>query len=403
MASNSVQAKGNLDLDPDLSVDQCCLRECLNKTSKLLKPGDARVNVRAFEATSKGSKAVNWKEGGVAFFHWPCWAELVRATKDTTSAITLSDTERSMILDAKKTAEFHDSDADICLEAEKIAHILQHARYCIGFTGAGISTAAGIGDFRGINGKWTEREKVKNYGTKGASKFKSAARVDTLRPTYTHEALLKLQEMGLLKFLISQNTDGLHRLSGIPADKLSELHGNTFVEKCETCDARFERPFPCRRGNGAFEIKCKRCKINHRTGRRCSKKGCNGYLMNTIINFGDYLEGNVLSRAIDEASLSDAVLVLGSTLRVTPANNLITMGDRPMKLIICNRQTTPHDEDCKVEGPHGHALGSRVFGDCDVLMKSVMACVLKPDELRVWEDGRQARMKQYGQKRSAPR
>ena len=49
MASNSVQAKGNLDLDPDLSVDQCCLRECLNKTSKLLKPGDARVNVRAFE------------------------------------------------------------------------------------------------------------------------------------------------------------------------------------------------------------------------------------------------------------------------------------------------------------------------------------------------------------------
>ena len=60
----------------------------------------------------------------------------------------------------------------------------------------------------------------------------------SLRPTYTHEAICKLVEMGILKFVISQNVDGIHRLSGVPRDKISELHGNTFHEKCEECDAR---------------------------------------------------------------------------------------------------------------------------------------------------------------------
>ena len=57
-------------------------------------------------------------------------------------------------------------------------------------------------------------------------------------PTYTHEAICKLIDMGIMKYLISQNTDGLHRLSGIPAEKISELHGNGFEEKCEKCKTR---------------------------------------------------------------------------------------------------------------------------------------------------------------------
>ncbi|RUS90698.1 hypothetical protein EGW08_001502 [Elysia chlorotica] len=388
-----------------LVTDKCCLQQCVNKTSKFLQPGDARVNVRAFESKSKGAKsmAVDWREGGVASFHWPCWAELNRATKNPTPAITLSDVERSMILDAMKTAEFHDSDADISAMAKKIADTLKHSIHCIAFTGAGISTAAGIGDFRGIHGKWTERDKVKNYGAKGASKSKKegGTPVQNLRPTYTHEALAKLQEMGLVKFLISQNTDGLHRLSGIPADKLAELHGNTFVEKCEKCETRFERSFPCRRGIGAFEKKCDKCRINHRTGRRCSEKGCDGYMINTIINFGDYLESDVLSRATAEARLTDAVLVLGSTLRVSPANDLVAMSDGPSRLMICNRQTTPYDAVCKLIGPDDEPMGYRLFGDCDILMRNVMRFVLSPEELCVWEDGRQARMAEYAMKRTA--
>jgi mono-ADP-ribosyltransferase sirtuin 6 len=61
---------------------------------------------------------------------------------------------------------------------------------------------------------------------------------EDLRPTYTHEAIVKLMELDFIKYVISQNGDGLHLLSGVPQDKISELHGNAFLEKCEVCSER---------------------------------------------------------------------------------------------------------------------------------------------------------------------
>jgi mono-ADP-ribosyltransferase sirtuin 6 len=60
-------------------------------------------------------------------------------------------------------------------------------------------------------------------------------------------------------------------------------------------------------------------------------------MMNTIINFGDYLEGPVLQAAEEHATEADLVLCLGTTLRVTPASDLVAMGKKPNRLIICNR------------------------------------------------------------------
>ena len=100
--------------------------------------------------------------------------------------------------------------------------------------------------------------------------------------------------MGLLKHIISQNGDGLHRLSGIPAENLSELHGNVFIEKCEKCGTRFERPFYVLDDHaslyyeelddfGSTTLKkprhakqCELCGLCHRTGRKCTKKKVNG-------------------------------------------------------------------------------------------------------------------------------
>ncbi|GFR75866.1 NAD-dependent deacetylase sirtuin-6 [Elysia marginata] len=390
MAARSPQARDNVE---------CCFKNC-ESTSKVLKPGDGRVDVRAFESKAKQAMVVKWKEGATATFHRSCWAELYKATQSSSSPISLSDVERSMILDANKTAEYHDSDAAISQAAENIVHILQQSSYCIAFTGAGISTAAGIGDYRGIHGKWTEKYKVKNYGAKGANKPAASKMNGDLQPTYSHEALVKLQDMGLLKFLISQNTDGLHMLSGIPADKMAELHGNSYVEKCEDCGKRYERSYPCRQINGSFQKRCPRCRLNHRTGRKCSEPSCNGFLMNTIINFGDFLESDVIDQARQAAVMSDAVLVLGSTLMVSPANVLVTMGKKPARLIICNRQITPYDGNCCEVDPDGQPLGSRVFGDCDNLMKKVMSLLLPPKELKTWEDGRRARLMEYGLKRT---
>jgi len=113
---------------------------------------------------------------------------------------------------------------------------------------------------------------------------------EKLRPTYTHEALSKLHNDGYLKFTVSQNGDGLHGLSGIPAGSLSELHGNVFIEYCEKCGKRFERDsyvmddessqyFEELEDHGKTTAKkrkhakkCHLCGLSHRTGRKCDVK-----------------------------------------------------------------------------------------------------------------------------------
>lgn len=81
-------------------------------------------------------------------------------------------------------------------------------------------------------------------------------------------------ELGYIKHIISQNTDSLHRLSGIARDKISELHGNSFLEKCEKCGVRYERPFAVRRvlAPKAPPKICVHCHFDHRTGRECERK-----------------------------------------------------------------------------------------------------------------------------------
>merc|ERR1719329_29731 len=109
----------------------------------------------------------------------------------------------------------------------KLAALVQDSRHFVVFTGAGISTSAGIPDFRGPDGKWTRK-------AEGLEPLKGVTCVEAY-PTPTHMALVELLNRNILKYLISQNCDGLHRRSGIPANSISELHGNGWVEICEEC------------------------------------------------------------------------------------------------------------------------------------------------------------------------
>ena len=85
----------------------------------------------------------------------------------------------------------------------------------------------GIPDFRGPKGVWTLEQQGK--------KVETQVTFEDTQPTLTHMALLALVEAGMVKHIISQNVDGLHLKSGLPREKLSELHGNMFMEKCEKC------------------------------------------------------------------------------------------------------------------------------------------------------------------------
>lgn len=243
--------------------------------------------------------------------------------------------------------EIRESLSTVTTKAEKLASLISQSKHFIAFTGAGISTSAGIPDFRGPDGNWTLRAQGKPRTT--------SANTLSAVPSASHMALVALQDRGLLKYLVSQNCDGLHRRSGIMPDRISELHGNSNREHCKDCGKDYIRDF---RAVGTYE----KGDDDHATGRKCAK--CGGTLYDTIINFGESLPERALSLARKHASKADLCLVLGSSLTVTPANEIPeTVGKRRnAQLAICNLQKTPIDGLAE----------NRVFSETDVLMNKVM-------------------------------
>ena len=371
---------------------------------------------------------VRWhKVSGEAQFHGSCWTGLEKESRARGCRTRgMSKEEKSLVREASETAEWHDSAVDLEREAARIARLLKQSSYCIAFTGAGISTSAGIGDYRGKDGKWTEmdralaqgREKVV-VGEDEEDTVDDGVAYEKLRPTYTHEALVKLMEMGLLKHVISQNGDGLHGLSGIPPENLSELHGNVFLEICEKCSHRYLRPYyvmddiasqhyedmdefgEATVAKPKYAKKCELCGLNHRTGRRCEQTGCGGFLKDSIINFRDNLEESILSTAEFHARKSDLCLCLGTTMQVTPACELVEMGQKPLRLVIVNRQKTPLDHIAHRSLPDYSSLGVRVDGNADRVMQAVMKHLMSEDNLLAWGGGRGKRMKKYDHLRTS--
>jgi NAD-dependent SIR2 family protein deacetylase len=201
------------------------------------------------------------------------------------------------------------------------------------FTGAGISTDSGIPDFRGPNGVWTRRDK-------GLPPPKPKVPYDKVQPNQNHYLVVELLEMGKLDYVISQNVDGLHARSGVPFDKLSELHGNRYFMKCLECNTKmtFEEIGwdKMRWGQG------------YRTDRE--KKGqpncprCGGRVISSIVNFGDSLPYDELEESYRRSQKADVFFVIGSSLVVTPAADMPGIAKQNgAKLIILNQGETPYD------------------------------------------------------------
>lgn len=105
-------------------------------------------------------------------------------------------------------AEHQEAPAAVDQKAQILADRIRKSKHLVVFTGAGVSTSAGIADFRGPEGAWTLMAQGREHDLRS---------IDTLQaiPTPTHMALVELQNRGILKYLVSQNCDGLHRRSGI--------------------------------------------------------------------------------------------------------------------------------------------------------------------------------------------
>lgn len=180
-------------------------------------------------------------------------------------------------------------------------------------------------------------ELAANKGKKALAGSKKAVKVSmaSAYPSKTHMAFVQLLEVGLMKYVVSQNVDGLHRRSGVHPDKIAELHGNTNIERCTDCGKDYLRDFRVRNAQKVHD---------HDTGRKCDDPSCNGKLKDTIINFGEGLPEEDLNNAFNHAECSDLCLAMGSSLRVTPAADIPkVVAENGGKLVIVNLQKTPLD------------------------------------------------------------
>ena len=220
------------------------------------------------------------------------------------------------------------------------------SRHLVVFTGAGISTESGLPDYRGPDGVWTRRDK-------GLPPRKMKMRWRDVDPNQGHLALVELQEMGLLKFLISQNVDNLHLKSGIHPDRIAEFHGNSALMKCLECGQRFlkdeiwdENTW----GKGYLtspEIP---------GAPRCD---CTGRIVSTVVNFGDPIPAEEYNRSTRHSGRADVFLVVGSSLQVTPASEMPFLAlKNGGKLIIVNKMKTPLDHEAHLRfiEPAGQVL-----------------------------------------------
>lgn len=197
-------------------------------------------------------------------------------------------------------------------------------------TGAGISTSSGIPDFRGPKGVWTLEKQGKFYT--GDTTFDSA------KPSYSHFALNILFKKQFIKFLVSQNVDGLHLRSGFPREFMAELHGNMFVLKCKNCGhIKILEKASQLIGQKNSGIKCENPK------RR--SPACRGVYYDTVLDWEHDLPENDYLKSYSNAKTSKINLVLGSSLQILPANKLPlvaksskTFGKNEAKFVIVNLQ-----------------------------------------------------------------
>jgi NAD-dependent deacetylase len=245
----------------------------------------------------------------------------------------------------------------------ELVALLKAARRIMVFTGAGVSTASGIPDFRGPNGVWTHRRPV-YYDEFLASE---AARVDywnykletweiysRARPNPVHHAIVALEGAGRIISVVTQNVDGLHRRAGTSPHLLVELHGTDRLIKCLQCEATSE---PGPHFEAFTETRCP---------PRCN---CGGLLKPATISFGQSLCAADLERAAHAAAHADLVLALGSTLSVFPAASFPLMAaEQGTPYIIVNDGETSHD---------GHACVTlRLHGDVTAIVPPAVEAAL---------------------------
>jgi NAD-dependent deacetylase len=241
---------------------------------------------------------------------------------------------------------------------DRAAELLVTSRYTIAMTGAGVSVESGIPPFRGPGGLWTKHGEPPMDGYQRFLADPTAYWVQRLtapseiveavaqaRPNAGHHALVELEQIGVLHYLITQNIDNLHRAAG--HHKVAEIHGNAQLLRCIGCSQRF--------ANEAIPLSL------DDLPPRCPS--CYGIVKADTVHFGEPIPPDVLEVCFRETRRADCMLVAGTSALVYPAASFPQMvKQRGGYLIEVNLDDTPLTPlaDCSLQGPFGEILPTLV-------------------------------------------
>jgi len=222
----------------------------------------------------------------------------------------------------------------------RLQDLVAQAKVVVPFTGAGISTECGIPDFRSPGGIWTKMRPIE-FSDFLASRdmrdeswrrrFAMEEQFGGAKPGRGHLALAALYRAGKVPGVITQNIDNLHQASGIAADRVVELHGNTTYATCLDCAKRYELSWVKERYVAS--------------GGRSPDCGCGGFIKTATVSFGQAMPEDAMRRAQELTESSDLFISIGSSLVVWPAAGFPLAAKRNgARLVIVNRDPTEFDD-----------------------------------------------------------
>ncbi|MGM9946465.1 NAD-dependent protein deacylase [Floccifex sp.] len=229
---------------------------------------------------------------------------------------------------------------------------IEESQNIVFFGGAGVSTESNIPDFRSDNGLYKKQYKYPAEIMLSHSFYQANPQdffefyfnqmiYEDAKPNQAHLALAKLEEMGKLKAVITQNIDGLHQKAG--SKVVYELHGSVLRNYCTKCHHFYNLK----------EI------IQYRDKQgipRCPK--CGSIIKPDVVLYEEGLDNTTVYRAVDAISKADLLIIGGTSLAVYPAAGLIEYF-RGKHLVLINKDVTPMDKkaDLVIHDSIGKVLG----------------------------------------------
>ena len=216
---------------------------------------------------------------------------------------------------------------------QELQQIIDNSNHIVFFTGAGVSTASGIPDFRSTDGLYNQKyqfppEEIlshhffKQYTEEFFRFYRDKMLYPDVKPSFVHQYIATLEKRNKKVTVITQNIDGLHQLAG--STNVLELHGSVLRNTCMQCHTKYSLD----------EI------LKMDTVPHCPK--CNGIIKPDVVLYEEGLDETILNQSLHALQTADTCIVLGTSLVVYPAAGLLRYfgGD---KLILINRDQTSYD------------------------------------------------------------